>query len=77
MCARLEGDSPMVEEFELPLDRACSGPRHLTWHSVGDDGAVLGGLPLASLSGCGGVVFCCVRLFACVVCVVVVFASAR
>ena len=63
MCVQLEGDSPMVEEFELPLDRACSGPRHLAWHGVGDDGAVRGWLLMAPLPCCGGVVVLLCVLF--------------
>ena len=42
VCVRLEGDSPLVEEFELPLWLA-AGRGFLAWHSVGDDGAVRGG----------------------------------
>ena len=42
MSVRLEGDSPMVEEFGQLL-RLCSGLRLLLWHGVGDDGAVRGG----------------------------------
>jgi hypothetical protein len=34
--ARLEGHGPMVEEFRV----ACSVPRLLEWHNVGDDSVV-------------------------------------
>jgi hypothetical protein len=49
----------------------------LAWHIVGDGGADLGSLPLASLPGRGGVVFCWMRLFEYVVLVVVLLASAH
>ena len=35
------------------------------WHSVGDDGAVCGGLFSTPLPGCGGVAFCCVSCVRC------------
>jgi uncharacterized membrane protein YeaQ/YmgE (transglycosylase-associated protein family) len=49
----------------------------LTRHNVGDNGAFLGGFLLTPLPGCGGAEFCWVRLFVCVVFVVVVLASVR
>jgi hypothetical protein len=57
------------------VTQACSGPRLLLWHSVGDNGAVLGGFfrPFSPrLRWCRVLLG---ELFACVV-VVVVFASA-
>jgi len=41
--------------------QACRRSRLLTWHSVGDDGAFLGGLLLTPLPSYGGVAICCVR----------------
>ena len=41
--------------------QACRRSRLLTWHIVGDDGAVLSGFLLTPLSSYGGVAICCVR----------------
>ena len=41
--------------------QACRRSRLLTWHSVDDDGAVLGGLLLTPLPSYGGVAIYCVR----------------
>jgi hypothetical protein len=65
----------VAEEFELSF-RIAAG-RVLAWHSVGIFDAVLGDFAMASLLGRGGVAFCWVHLFVCVVVVlVVVLASA-
>jgi len=40
-------------------------PATSAWHSVGDDGAVCGGLLSTPLPGCGGVAFCCVSCVRC------------
>ena len=75
MCVRLEGDSPLVEEFELPL-----------WLAAGRGfwrGTTLATTALfaaASFASSPSLWWCSVLLgvlFACVVCVVVVFASTR
>ena len=60
MCVQHEDDNPVVEEFWFAA-QACSGSRLLPWHSIGDDGAVFGGLLSAPLPGCDGVALCCVR----------------
>ena len=75
MCVQFEGDSPLVEEFELPLCLAagCDFGVAQRWRRRRSSRRLLS-LPLPV---CGGVVFCWVCLFACVVCVVVVYASAR
>jgi hypothetical protein len=65
VCARLKVVHPVVEEFELSLRIAVG--RILVWHNIGNFGAVLGDFALASLRGRGGVAFCWVRLFVCVV----------
>ena len=59
MCVRLEGDSPMVEEFGLPL-RPTAG--HDIWRGTAlvTTAQFAGGFFFAPLSSCGGVVFCCV-----------------
>jgi hypothetical protein len=41
---------PVVEEFELSV-RLAASHGFLAGHNVGNDGAFLGGLPLASLPG--------------------------
>jgi len=58
VCARLEGDSPMVEGFRWPLELAagCGFWRGTTLVTT----ARFAGASLAPLLGCG-VVFCCVR----------------
>ena len=70
MCARLEGDGPLVEEFELPLWLAVGNSFGVAqpWRQQCSSRRLLS----ATLSICGGVVFCWVCLFACVVSVVVV-----
>lgn len=75
MCVWLEGDSAMVEEFVLSLGLAV-GHTIQCGTSLATTGqfavAYFGPLPV-----CGGVAYCCVSLFACVCCVMVVFGSVR
>jgi hypothetical protein len=56
------------------VTQAYNMPRHLAWHIVSDDGAVRGGLILTPLFKLW---WCSVLLCACVVFVVVMFASAH
>jgi hypothetical protein len=42
-------------------DESCSVSRHLAWDNVDDDLTVRNVLLSVPLSGCGVVVFCCVR----------------
>ena len=75
MFVRLEGDSPMVEEFKLPL-RPAAGRG--IWR--GTALATTAQFAAASFASSPSLWWCSVLLgvlFACVVCVVVVFASAR
>ena len=60
MCVLLEGDSLMVEEFGLPF-RPAAG--HDIWRGTAlvTTAQFAVWLFLAPLSGCGVVVFCCVR----------------
>ena len=75
MCVQLEGDSPLVEEFELPLWLA-AGRGFLRGTTL----ATTAQFVAASFASSPSLWWCSVLLgvlFACVVCVVVVFASAR
>ena len=75
MCVQLEGDSPLVEEFELPLGLAAGRG---FWH--GTVLATTAQFAAASFASSPSLWWCTVllsALFVCVVCVVVVFASAR
>ena len=75
MCLRLEGDSPLVEEFELSLWLAAGRG---FWR--GTALATTAQFAAASFASSLSLWWCSVLfgvLFACVVCVVVVFASAR
>ena len=75
MCAWLEGDSPLVEEFELPLWLAAG---RVFWR--GTTLATTAQFAAASFASSPSLWWCSVLLgvlFACVVCVVVVFASTR
>ena len=75
MCVRLEGDSPLVEEFELPLWLAAGRG---FWR--GTALAMMAQFAAASFASSPSLWWCSVLLgvlFVCVVCVVVVFASAR
>ena len=76
MCVQLEGDSPLVEEFELPLWLVVAGRGF--WR--GTALAMTAQFVAASFTSSPSLWWCSVllgELFACVVCVVVVFASAR
>ena len=70
MCARLEGDSSLVEEFELPLWLAASRD---IWRGTTLKMTVQFTVAYFGLLSLVVVVLCYV---VCVVCVVVVFASA-
>ena len=62
MCARLEGDSSLVEEFELPLWLATTRNFGVAQCWRRRCSLLLLSTPLP---GCGGVAFCCVSCVRC------------
>ena len=75
MCVQVEGDSPLVEEFELPLWLVVAGRGF--WR--GTALATTAQFAAASFASSPSLWWCSVLLgvlFACVVCVVMVYASA-
>ena len=76
MCVQLEGDSPLVEEFELPLWLVVAGRGF--WR--GTALATTAQFAAVSFASSPNLWWCSVLLgvlFACIVCVVVVFGSTR